>query len=197
MQKIADEVIRLWKDAALIYAQGDVMKKFLVILLMAFALTSCGGSDLSSVLSRISKNQATDAKLFEKAMNSITAAYTGAGFQDALIQLETSVYACDYDAIELTKIGKEYAAFTKKAEARTLVDQGIQILLAVNKARRAWLVDVQKAIAKDNVDIVREAVARNDAKIESLPGQIAQAHAYFSQAKEIEGLPHELTEFLE
>ncbi len=172
------------------------MKKFPVILLMLFALTSCGGgTDLSSVLSRISKNQATDAKLFEKAINSITAAYTSASFEDALLQLETSVYACDYDAIELAKINKEYAEATKYEEARTLVDQGVRMLLAVNKARRAWLVDVQKAIAEDNIDIVREAVIRNDATIESWPDQIAQAHAYFSQAKEIEGLPHELTEF--
>jgi hypothetical protein len=172
-----------------------MMKKFLVILLMALALTSCGGTDLSSVLTRISKNQATDAKLFEKAMNSITAAYTSASFADALLQLETSVYACDYDAIELAKINKEYAEATKHEEARTLVDQGVRMLLAVNKARRAWLVDVQKAIAKDDVDIVREAVVRNDANIKSWPDQIAQAHAFFSQAKEIEGLPHELTEF--
>lgn len=172
------------------------MKKFLAILLMVFALASCnGGSDLSSVLSRISKNQATDTKMFQKAMDSITAAYNGAGFHDALLQFETAIYALDYDVVHLTSINKEYAAFTKKEEAGILVDQGIQILLVVNKARRAWLVDVQKAIAKDNVDVVREAVARNDAKIEPLPGQIAQAHAYFSQAKEIEGLSPELTEF--
>ena len=141
------------------------MKKFLVILLMALALTSCGGSDLSSVLTRISTNQATDAKLFEKAMDSIT------------------------------KIGKEYGTAAKNAEARALVDQGIEILLAVNAARRAWLVDVQKAIAKDDADIVREAVTRNDAKIMSLPTQIAQAYAYFSRAKELEGLSPQLTEF--
>jgi len=171
------------------------MKKFLVILLMALALTSCGGSDLSSVLTRISTNQVTDAKLFEKAMDSITAAYNGGGFADALVQFETAVYAVDYDAVQLTKVGKEYATATKNAEARALVDQGIQILLAVNAARRAWLVDVQKAIAKDDADIVREAVTRNDAKIVSLPAEIARAHAYFSQAKEIEGLSPELTEF--
>jgi uncharacterized lipoprotein YehR (DUF1307 family) len=176
--------------------EEKIMKKILVVLVLLFALTSCGGStDLSSVLSRISKNQATDTKLFEKAINSITVAYTSASFEDALLQLETSVYACDYDAIELAKINEEYAEATKYEEARTLVDQGVQILLAVNKARRAWLVDVQKAIAKDDADIVREAVARNDANIKPWPDQIAQAHAYFSQAKEIEGLPHELTEF--
>ncbi len=171
------------------------MKKFLVILLMSLALTSCGGSDLSSVLSRISKNQATDAKLFEKAMDSITAAYNGGDFADALLQFETAIYAVDYDVVQLTKIGKEYATTTKHAEAIALVDQGIQALLAVNAARRAWLVDVQNAIASDDADIVREAVARNDAKIVSLPARIAQAHAYFSQAKEIEGLSPELTEF--
>lgn len=171
------------------------MKKFLVILLMTLALTSCGGSDISSVLTRISKNQATDAKLFEKAMDSITAAYNGGGFGDALVQFETAVYAVDYDVVELNKIGAEYAAATKNTEARAMVDQGIQILLAVNAARRAWLVDVQKAIAKDDADIVREAVARNNTRIASLPADIAQAQAYFSKAKELEGLSPQLTEF--
>ena len=172
------------------------MKKFLGILVMLFALTSCGGgTDLSSVLSRISKNQTTDARLFKKAMDSITAAFNGGDFRDALTQFKTTTDALDYDAVHLGIINNDYASFTKKEEARVLVDKGIQILLAVNKAKRAWLVNVQKSMADENSGTVREAVARNDAEIKSLPGQIAQAHAYFSQAKTIEGLPAELTEF--
>lgn len=172
------------------------MKKILIILVMLFALTSCGGStDLSSVLSRISKNQTTDAILFKKALDSVTAAFNGGDFKDALTQFKTTTDALDYDAVHLDIINNDYASFTKKEEARVLVDKGIQILLAVNKAKRAWLVDVQKSMASENVDTVREAVARNDAKIKTLPGQIAQAHAYFSQAKKNEGLPAELTEF--
>lgn len=171
------------------------MKKFLTMLLFAFALTSCGGDDLSSVLNRISKNQATDAKLFEQALDSITAVYSGSGFEDTMTQFKTSTDGLDYDTTHLKKINKDYAAFTKSSEARAQVDQGIQLLLTVNKARRTWLFDVQKTFIKEDADIVREAVSKNNEKIASLPEQIAQAKAHFIQAKEIEGLPSELTEF--
>jgi len=94
------------------------MNKFLLILLLAFGLTSCGGDDLSSVLARISKNQVNDARMFKKSLDSITAAYNGAGFQDALLQFETTIYAFDYDAAHLTEINNDFAAFTKKEAAR-------------------------------------------------------------------------------